>query len=130
MPQVNPKVTNVAIKANGAGFTLIACSILASKVEVMEDPAYNNGAAQALQGYYMDPDSPHAAPTKDNPNLQTWLGQATGGVGQGFQPIKFGGSDGRVHGGEGLYVGAAGTPLLLLESYSANATGVIVTEWP
>lgn len=130
MPQVNPKVTNIAINALGGAGTVIATTILCSRAEVMEDPAFNAGAQQGLAGYYLDPDSPHAAPTKANPNAQVWLPNGTGGEGQAYEPIVFGGEKGRVHGGLGNYVGAQGTPLLLLTSASANAGGVLLVEWP
>jgi hypothetical protein len=129
MQQV-PKITNIPINAVGGALVLIAGTIMASKVEVMEDPAYNNGVQQGLTGFYMDPDSNHAAPAVNpsSPLQQIWLPNATGGYGRAFEPIIFGGSDGRVHGGEGLYTSAAGTPLLLLTSNGA-AGGIILVEW-
>lgn len=130
MQQV-PKITNIPINAVGGAMTLIAGTILSSKVEVMEDPAYNNGAGQGLTGFYMDPDSNHADPAVNpvTPAQQVWLPNGTGGYGRAYQPIIFGGSDGRVHGGEGLYVAAEGTPLLNLTSNGA-AGGVLLVEWP
>lgn len=130
MPQTNPKVTNIAINNKNGEGTVIATTILASKVQVMEDPALNAGVAQGLAGFYLDPNSSHAAPTKDNPNAQVWLPNSAGQQGQAYEPIIFGGADGRVHGGEGLYVGALGTPLLLLTTNSATAGGVLLVEWP
>ena len=65
MTQTNPKVTNVAIGGSAGAWTLIAGSILSSKVEVMEDPAI--GAAQGLQGYYMDPEKVLSAAFLANP---------------------------------------------------------------
>lgn len=129
MSQTNPKVTNIAIPAKGGAAVTIATTILVSKVQVMEDPTYNAGTAQGLTGYYLDPDSNHANPAKDNPNLQVWLPNTDGQEGQAYQPIVFGGADGRVHGGEGLYVGAQGTPLLALTTNSNNAGGVLLVEW-
>ena len=63
------------------------------------------------------------------PNQQVWLPNATGGYGRAFEPIYFGGTDGRVHGGEGLYTSGTGTPLLSLTSNGA-AGGVLLVEWP
>jgi len=128
MPQSNPKVTNIPINAAGGALTLIATTIMCSKVEVQEDP--NFGAAVGLRGYYMDPESNHANPARDNPTEQTWLANTAGENGKAYQPIIFGGSDGRVHGAYGNYVGAQGTPLLELVSVGATATGVLLVEWP
>ena len=142
MTQTNPKVTNVAIGGSAGAWTLIAGSILSSKVEVMEDPAI--GAAQGLQGYYMDPEkvlsaaflanpTPAAALAAGylaNPNLQNWLPNPSGAPGQGFEPITFGGADGRVHGAFGNYVAGQNQGLLLIRSLGAAANGVLVTEWP
>ena len=154
MSQTNPKVTNIALNANGGPFAVILLTILASKAEVTEDPAYNAGVGQSLQGYYLDPQVTLAAdflanPTLAaaqargylaNPNRQVWLPNNGGsGQAQSYEPITFGGSDGRVHGGEGGYVGAPGpgaTPgswtggLLMLTMNSASAGGVLLTEWP
>lgn len=128
--QVNPKVTNIAIGAMGGAMTLIAGTILASKVEVMEDPSFNEGVQQGLQGYYMNPNSNHANPTRDPANLQTWLPNSAGQQGRAYEPIIFGGADGRVHGGLGNYTSAQGTPLLELTTNSGNAGGIILVEWP
>ena len=144
MSQTNPKVSNVAVNAIGGAPVLIRLSILASKVSVQEDPSLNAGVAQGLTGYYLDPDvilptAFIAAPTLAaaiaggllaNPNLQVWLANSVGQQGQAYQPITFGGSDGRVHGGEGGYVGAQNSGVLLLTSNSATATGVLLVEWP
>lgn len=142
MPQTNPKVTNVAIGGSAGAWTVILATILSSKLEVMEDPSI--GGAQGLQGYYMDPDAvlsaaflanptPGTALAKGylaNPNLQNWLPNPSGAPGQGFEPISFGGSDGRVHGGEGGYVAGQGRALLLIRSLGAAANGILLTEWP
>jgi hypothetical protein len=132
MPQVNPKRTYIAVNGNAGAFVLVKCTITCSKVRVQEDPNYNAGVAQGLKGYYLDPNSPNVAvndPTDLN-YQQTWLPNSAGQVGPAYQPIEFGGDAGRVHGGEGNYVGAQGTPLLSLISASANATGIILEEWP
>jgi hypothetical protein len=107
-------------------------TITASKIEIQEDPSKNAGTPQGLQGYYLDPDSPHNAPTVDPniPGQQIWLANTAGQLGRAYQPIIFGGSDGRVHGGEGNYAGAKGTPLLRLRSNSGTATGILLVEWP
>lgn len=127
--QDNPKVTNIAINAAGGALVLIAGTILASKVMVMEDPAYNAGAQQGLQGYILDPTSNPLNPARSNANLQVWLPNGSGGSGWAYQPIIFGGTDGRVHGGEGRYTGAQGTPYLSLVSLGL-AGGVLLVEWP
>jgi hypothetical protein len=129
MSQSNPKVTNIPINAAGGALTLITTTIMCSKVEVQEDPNYNAGVAQGLRGYYLDPESNHANPARDNPIEQTWLPNTAGENGRAYQPIIFGGDAGRVHGGQGNYVGAQGTPLLSLVS-SVLATGVLLVEWP
>jgi hypothetical protein len=129
--QGNPKVTNIALNPLGGAATLIVGTILASKVQVMEDPAFNGGAPQGLSGYYLDPAVyPPNPPSPSPANLQVWLPAGTGGLGAAYQPITFGGQDGRVHGGQGDYVSAQGTRLLLLTTNSANAGGVLLVEWP
>ncbi len=140
MTAVNPKITNIALNGNGGALKNIPLTIMASKVRVSEDPAQNNGVAQGLQGYIIDTQPPQptvpvepggAAPPQASPaNLQVWLPNTAGQNGPGFQPIVFGGSDGRVHGGEGNYVGANGTVILQLQSASPTATGIILEEWP
>ena len=144
MSQTNPKVTNIAVNGNAGAFTLILLTILASKVQVTEDPTYNAGTAQGLAGYYLDPQAvlsaaflanPTYAAAKAvgylaNPNAQAWLPSTAGQQGQAYEPITFGGSDGRVHGGEGGYVGGQGSAVLMVTSNSATATGVLLTEWP
>jgi hypothetical protein len=132
MAQVNPKTTQVALNSDAGNYTDIALTMMASKVEVQEDPSLNSGTPQGLQGYYLDPDSPQAAPTVDAaiPAKQVWLANSQGQVGRAYQPIIFGGADGRVHGGEGNYVGVKGTPLLRLRSNSGTATGILLVEWP
>lgn len=127
----NPKVTNIAINGSGGALTNIAMTILASKVEVMEDPSVNAGVPQGLQGFYIDPQPPQEPVPVASPNvLQNWLGQTSGQMGRAYQPIIFGGSDGRVHGGEGNYVGALGTVILQLKSLTATATAILLVEWP
>lgn len=136
----NPKITNIAINAKGAAMTNITLSIMASKVTITEDPSYNGGQLQGLTGYYIDPTPPQPtipiepagiAPPQATPaNLQVWLPNSNGQVGRNFEPIIFGGTDGRVHGGQGDYVGGTGTVILQLTTNSINAGGVIVEEWP
>jgi hypothetical protein len=132
MPQVNPKTTKVALNGSGGAYVDIALTILASKAEIQEDPNLNAGTAQGLTGFYLDPDSSHAAPAVDpaNDTVNQWLPNTTGQNGRAYQPIIFGGMDGRVDGGKGNYVGAAGTPLLRIRSSSATATGILLVEWP
>ena len=139
MTEVNPKVTVIAINNNAGLMTNIVLTIMCSKVTVIEDPGQNNGVAQGLQGYYIDtqpgvgvpPIEPGGgAPPQASPsNLMTWLPNTNGQQGRAFEPIIFGGSDGRVHGGEGSYVGAQGTVVLQLRTNSENATNVLLEEW-
>ena len=140
MSQNNPVVRNIAINAKGGNMTNIALTILASKVEVMEDPALNGGVPQGLTGYYIDTQPPQptvpimpggaAPPQADPSNLQVWLPATNGQNGRAYQPIIFGGDAGRVHGGEGGYVGAQGTVVLQLTSNTNNASGIILVQWP
>jgi hypothetical protein len=139
MTQVNPKITNIAVPAQGGVPVNIVLTIMASKVEVMEDPTYNNGAGQGLQGYYIDtqpgvtvaPPAAGTPPPQASPaNQQVWLANNNGQTGRAYQPIIFGGQDGRVHGAHSNFVGAAGTVILQLTSNSELATGVILVEWP
>ena len=125
--QNNPKVTNIALPAKGGVPVAITLTKVDSKVTVMEDPSLNNGVAQGLTGYYTD-----TQPGTGFPNsgpLQVWLPNTAGQQGRAYQPIIFGGSDGRVHGGEGNYVGADGTVILRLTSNSATPTGILLEEW-
>jgi hypothetical protein len=139
MPNTNPKVTPIAINAQGGLMTNITLTIMASKVDVIEDPSLNNGVQQGLTGYYIDtqpglgipPIEPGGAPPPQaNPQaLQVWLPNSNGQTGAAFEPITFGGTDGRVHGGEGDYVGADGTVILQLTTNGQNAGGVLLREW-
>jgi hypothetical protein len=122
---------------------VIRLTIAASKALVQEDPAYNAGVFQGLTGYYLDPTAVLSAAFLANPTpaaalaagylantkLQVWLSNSAGQQGQAYEPITFGGSDGRVHGGEGGYVGGQGSGILLISSVSA-AGGILLTEWP
>jgi|SRR5580658_3666723 hypothetical protein len=126
--EVNPKITNIPINAANGALTAIVLTIMASKVEVMEDPAYNGGELQGLTGYYADTQPATGFPQSGA--LQVWLPNNNGQTGRAYQPIIFGGSDGRVHGGEGNYVGAEGTIVLYLTTNSANPGGIILVEWP
>lgn len=140
MAQTNPKRTNIAINAAGGAMTNIPLTILASKVKVMEDPALNGGNQQGLLGFIIDTQWPQPAvpilpgmnipPLASPQALQTWLPNNNGQVGEAFEPIIFGGDEGRVHGGEGNYVGAQGTVILQLTTNSNLAGGVILIEWP
>jgi hypothetical protein len=140
MASSNPLILNVAINAKGALMTNIILSILCSKVTVIEDPSYNGGQMQGLTGYYIDPNPPQEAvpielgvapPNASPQNLQVWLPNSEGQRGRAYEPIEFGGSEGgRVHGGEGNYVGGTGTVILQLTTNSVNAGGVIVEMWP
>lgn len=130
MANDNPKITRIPINALGGAMTQIVLTIMASKVTVQEDPFYNDGAAQGLTGYYDDTQPPQPTPPTRSPNaLQVWLPNTNGQNGRAYQPIIFGGTDGRVHGGEGKYVGGEGTVILELTTNYANAGGVILEEW-
>lgn len=132
MPQMNPKTTAIAVPAKGAAnFALIAMTIMAGTVEIIEDPSVNAGVAQGLTGFYMDPDSKGNPQVDPNlPTSQVWLPNSAGQTGRAYQPIRFGGEYGRVHGAFGNTVGADGTPLLKLQSNSATPTQVLLVEWP
>lgn len=123
----NPKITRIALNAVGGGFTDIKLTIVASKVEVMEDPAVNDGAPQGLTGFYTDTQPATGFPNVGN--QENWLPQTAGQRGYAFQPIVFGGIDGRVDGGHGGYVGAQGTVVLRLSSLTVTTTTVILAEW-
>jgi len=126
----NPKVTSIPIPAAGGVPVAITLTIMASKVTVQEDPAYNTGAGQGLQGYYVDTQPPQANPPVPSPaTLFVWLANTAGQIGRAYQPIIFGGADGRVHVALGKYVGAEGTVILLLTSKSANPSAVLLEEW-
>jgi hypothetical protein len=140
MTLVNPKITNIPINALGGAMTNIVLTIMCSKAEVMEDPAYNNGVPQGLTGYYIDtqpglPTPPiepgGAAPPQASPaNLQVWLPNNNGQIGRAYEPIIFGGPDGRTHGAYSEFVGAQGTTILQLTTSTQNGGGVILVEWP
>lgn len=126
MSSVNPKVTAIALPVGV--FTAIVMTITASKVQITEDPAQNNGAPQGLTGYLTD-----TQPATGNPNVgeqMVWLANTAGQRGFGFQPIELGGADGRVMGPEGEFVGAQGTIVARLQPNGPNATGVLLVEWP
>lgn len=128
--QTNPKVTNIAVPAAGQPPVLIVGTMQASRVEVMEDPSLNAGVAQGLTGYYMDNAAARGStPAKSNPTQQVWLPNTAGQQGQAYQPIRFGGDGGRVHGAVGEYTSSDSTPLLLLNSATGTATGVLLVEW-
>lgn len=139
MATLNPRVTQIAINANTGLMTNIPLTMMASKVLVMEDPSVNNGVPQGLQGYYIDTQPPQPTIPVENPvapppqatpqALQVWLPQTSGQQGPAYQPIILGGQDGRVHGGEGEYVGAEYTVVLQLQSYTETATQVLLYEW-
>lgn len=126
MSQQNPKVTNIAVNAKGGVMTPITLTIMASHVQVIEDPQYNNGAQQGLQGYYAETE-PGKGSAAVGP-LQTWLPNSNGQIGKAFEPILFG-DETREAGGLGSYVGAQGTVVLLLTTNSANAGGVLLVEY-
>jgi hypothetical protein len=131
MQQLFPKVTNIAINAKGGALTVIRATIMASRVEVMEDPAYNAGAPQGLAGYYCVPDATVAADanvTYSPAGAQVWLGQTAGQRGRAYQPIAFGSQ--RTDGWKSDIPAVQGTPLLALTTNSANAGGVLLVEWP
>ena len=144
MAPINPKVTSIAINAKGGLWIPVPLTIMASKVTVEEDPAYNNGVFQGLLGYYVDTQPPQPAtvgapwnpvngvPPAASPNYQfTWLPNNAGQTGRAYEPIMFGGGEGgRVHGGLGDYVGANGTVILWLTTNSVNPSGILLEEWP
>lgn len=144
---VNPKVTNIAVPALNGGFAAVLLTLAATaRASIQEDPNYNAGAPQGLVGYYVDPLIATKAVMDGmagytaaqvlaalialgalKPNaVQKWLG--TPGIGQAYQPVELGDWL-RVHEGRGEYLGAAGQCVLLVTSATANATGILLTEW-
>lgn len=134
-----PKKQYVALNNNAGAFTVIRLTCMARYVEVIEDPSYNAGVAQGLQGNYLDPFLGQGGLTPAAPGGQIWpvppvgtaaisLGdprQTHGGLGM---PLGNGGSGGNLDTPGGNV--ALGTPILQLRSNTATATGVIVSEWP
>jgi hypothetical protein len=149
---VNPKVTNIVIPA--VGFVPIVLTLAAtSRAMVEEDPAVA-GAPVGLKGYYVDPAVATAAVMATlatatsaqllaalqaysvpvlgaalKPNaLQMWQ-TTTGNIGtQSHQPIQFGDWLGR-HLGYGEFIGNQGDCILLVESATGVATGILLVEW-
>lgn len=146
---INPRVTNVAVPALNGGFVAIVLANpgATSRAEVEEDLNYNEGAPQGLVGYYVDPAIANAAwmaaHAADNAaqllaaleaagaiypaGQQTW-GAPGAPEGQAYQPIKLGDWL-RIHAGYGPMLGKPGDCVLLLTSATANATGILLTEW-
>ena len=147
---VNPKVTNQAVPALGAGFVAVVLTLAAgaARAAIQEDPA-NAGFPQGLVGYYVDPAIASKAvmdyataqgftPAQLltalqtlgalKPNvLQKWLPNV-GGVGQAYQPIML--NDWlRVHAGFGEGLGGPGECVLLVTSATVTPTGILLTEW-
>lgn len=140
MAASNPKVSNIAINNIAGLMTNIVLTIMASRVVIAEDPNFNGGQLQGLQGYYIDTNPPQevtpimpgglAPPNASPANLQIWLPNTDGQLGPNFEPIIFGGSEaGRVHGGQGYVVGGTGMVILQLRTNSINAGGVLLYEW-
>lgn len=127
MSNSNPRITPVPINASGGAFTAIVLTMMASKVRVMEDPSYNAGVLQGLTGFYVD--TQPGAGSLNVVTQRTWLPNGNGQTGPAYEPIEFGGEAGRVHGGEGDYVGAQGTIILQLTTNSVNAGGILLEEW-
>jgi hypothetical protein len=128
MTAVNPKISNIAINAQGGALTPIILTIMASKVEVMEDPSQNDGVMQGLTGYYTDTQPGSGFPISGQ--QQVWLPNSNGQIGRAYEPIIFGGQDGRTHGAYSDFVGAQGTTILQLTTNGPNAGAVLLVEWP
>jgi hypothetical protein len=150
---VNPKVTNVPVPGGGVFVPIVLTLAATSRAMVEEDPNYNAGVAQGLQGYYVDPAVATAAVMATlatatsaqllaalqaysvpvlgaaiKPNVEQYWMTTTGNIGtQSHQPIQFGDWLGR-HLGYGEFIGNQGDCILLLTSKQA-ATGILLVEW-
>lgn len=143
----NPKRRWIALNANDGAFTVIRLTTWAKYVEIVEDPAYNAGVGQGLQGNYLDP---FALST----NIEAGMEPAAEGgavfavnasIPGGLEPpLTFGGSKNSLADGRGMPLGnpgsggdpvgpgagpSLGTPLIQLRSNTATPTGVIVSEY-
>lgn len=127
MANSNPRVIPIAINGSDGPLIDIVLTMMASRVRVQEDPSYNNGALQGLTGFYVDT-QPASGYANVGPQ-KVWLANDNGQVGPAYEPIEFGGDGGRVHGGEGEYVGGAGTVILRLKMNGANAGGILLEQF-
>ena len=147
MPQVNPKRTFVALNNDAGAFTVIRLSTFAKYVRISEDPAYNEGVGQGLQGNYLDPFANSADIVAGmNPPVAgaaVWIPDASL-PGALQPPLEFGskhalsdycgmplgnpGSAGNTD-SPGPETPTLGTPLVQLRSNTATATGIIIEEY-
>lgn len=146
MPPVNPKRTFIALNNNAGQMTVIRLSTWAKYVSIKEDPAYNAGVGQGVQGNYLDPFANSANITAGmNPAAPGGaVFQVNNSIPGGLEPpCEFGskhaladgygqplgnpGSGGNVDNPGG--VPTLGTPLIQLRSNTATATGIIVEEY-
>lgn len=147
MPSVNPKRRFIPLNNNAGAFTVIRLTTWAKYVKIEEDPAYQAGGnGQGLQGNYLDPFANSANITANMVPAVAGgaVFVANNSIDGGVEPqIEFGskhalssgcgpvlgnpGSGGNVDlpGGQPTL----GTPLIQLRSNSANATGIIVSEY-
>ena len=146
MPGVNPKRTYLALNASNGAFTVVRLSTWAKYVSIYEDPAYNNGQAQGLQGNNLDPFAQSSNITK---------GMTPGAAGGMVRPANYAvtgvilpqleyGSKHALSNGEGAPLGqpgsagnidvpggvvTLGTPLCMLRSNTNLPTGIVIEEY-
>jgi hypothetical protein len=146
MPAVNPKRTFLALNNNAGAFTVIRLSTFAKYVRISEDPAYNAGVGQGLQGNYLDPFAISANITKNmNPAAAGGAVFAVNAsIPGGLEPPLEFGSRHALSGYQGMPLGnpgsggnpvspggpvTLGTPLVQLRSNTATPTGIIIEEY-
>lgn len=139
MPQVNPKVTLVAINNDAGAFTVIRLTTWAKYLTIDEDKTQNGGLLQGLQYNLLDPFAQStditagAVPTPpdyllDNGSApQIAVGDSRYVNSMTTAPLGNPGSAGNVDSPGGT--ATLGTPILQVRTASANATKVIVREY-
>ena len=155
---LKPKVTNVAVPANGAFVAITLTFPQTSRAAIEEDPNLNAGVAQGLEGYYLDPAIASPLLMAQYAGLPAGQVVTAGGVllngaqvaqltalggllsteqywpaagaatGPAYQPIQLGDWL-RIHAGFGEWIAAQGAGVLLLTSKSATPTGIVLAEW-
>lgn len=146
-PQVNPKRTFIALNNNAGAFTVIRLTTFAKYVSIKEDPSYNAGVGQGVQGNYL-------SPFANSANIELGMNPAAPGgavflandaIPGGLEPPCEFGSKHSLSGFTGMPLGnpgsagntdspgttvpTLGTPLIQLRSNTATATGIIVEEY-
>src|ERR1700739_224991 len=146
MPQTNPKRRFIALNNNAGAFTVIRLTTWAKYVEIAEDPAYNAGVGQGLQGNYLDPFavSPNMEAGRSPANEGGAVFIADVSLPGALQPPLTFGDKHNIHSGTEMPLGnpgsaghgehpgggaTVGTPIVQLRSNTATATGIIVSEY-